>query len=666
MAQKATQIDFLLSGMTDAAGNALALGKVYCYAAGTDDTNKTIWLDMDKATPADNPIILDSKGTKLRYGDGLYKFVIKDSANVTIDTRDNISIGLTQGPWIDVAEYASLTAAVTAIGTVTDTTLLINSSTAVTANTTVTANIRLQFTAKGLITKTSGTLLIARVPEGMGLEQRFVGFDIDDVTLSVGAVQEVHPEWWGENTTPGTTDMSTEVQSAINSIPIAATQGEMGGGGIVKYNTGIYLLNTGLTNNGRKVSFLGSGIDNTTLRKGAGIDLIKMDSYFNFQSIRDMTLDGNSQTGTLIYLNTPNYWSLENLSLKNNGGTTADTNAALYCEQSTVGHMKHIMFFNNIRDGYFNTVNALKIYDIHLSTDESGAVYDGMEFVSITDIEIYGITMSGKSGGLAFKSCYNVKINGAYLEHTHAFNVITVGVLGQPTRGFSLSGVNISRSGTDASVSPTILVQSSSSGISISDVVIYLSQSVGAHTVGWIELVEATNVSIKNVIIRGFNAVLTAANVIKTSSVGPDYVTLENIYAQDNVGNTESMTLRADYLIVRNTNIPIEINGNSTNVLFENASGVITGNAEISIASATALAVGESPVYSVSGTTSITSITAESTRVGKRVTLIFADILTFTKGNNLKLVGNFVTSVDDTITLVSDGINWIEVSRSIN
>jgi hypothetical protein len=66
----------------------------------------------------------------------------------------------------------------------------------------------------------------------------------------------------------------------------------------------------------------------------------------------------------------------------------------------------------------------------------------------------------------------------------------------------------------------------------------------------------------------------------------------------------------------------------------------------------------------ISGTTNITSIVAAYK--GKRVTLIFQDVLTVTDGGNIKLNGNFVTSADDTLTLICDGTNWIEVSRSAN
>ena len=71
-------------------------------------------------------------------------------------------------------------------------------------------------------------------------------------------------------------------------------------------------------------------------------------------------------------------------------------------------------------------------------------------------------------------------------------------------------------------------------------------------------------------------------------------------------------------------------------------------------------------VTHISGTTNITSVSGSGIAAGTRIILIFDDILTFTDGSNLKLAGNFVTTADDTITLVFDGSNWIEVSRSIN
>ena len=69
--------------------------------------------------------------------------------------------------------------------------------------------------------------------------------------------------------------------------------------------------------------------------------------------------------------------------------------------------------------------------------------------------------------------------------------------------------------------------------------------------------------------------------------------------------------------------------------------------------------------FRITGTTGITSLTAAG-HTGHRVTLIFSDVLTVTDGSNLRLAGNFTTSANDTMTLICDGTNWFELSRSAN
>jgi len=71
-------------------------------------------------------------------------------------------------------------------------------------------------------------------------------------------------------------------------------------------------------------------------------------------------------------------------------------------------------------------------------------------------------------------------------------------------------------------------------------------------------------------------------------------------------------------------------------------------------------------VFHVSGTATITSITSTNINAGTVICIIFDGALTFTDGSNLKLNGNFVTTADDTITLVYDGTNWYEIARSVN
>lgn len=72
-------------------GNPLVGGKLYTYAAGTT-TPLATYSDVDLTTPNANPVILDGAGRATVYLESAsYKFVLKDSSDVTIRTQDNVS-----------------------------------------------------------------------------------------------------------------------------------------------------------------------------------------------------------------------------------------------------------------------------------------------------------------------------------------------------------------------------------------------------------------------------------------------------------------------------------------------------------------------------------------------------------------------------------------------
>jgi len=83
------------------------------------------------------------------------------------------------------------------------------------------------------------------------------------------------------------------------------------------------------------------------------------------------------------------------------------------------------------------------------------------------------------------------------------------------------------------------------------------------------------------------------------------------------------------------------------------------------LASATALTLIPYTDYiTITGTANITSIATSWAR--RFVTLKFQDGATITKGSNLKIAATWVTTANDTLSLVCDGIDWYEVSRSEN
>lgn len=77
---------------TDSAGNPLAGGKLYTYAAGTD-TPLATYSDEAGATPNTNPVVLDARGEATVFWSAApYKIVLKDSADVTLWTQDDVYV----------------------------------------------------------------------------------------------------------------------------------------------------------------------------------------------------------------------------------------------------------------------------------------------------------------------------------------------------------------------------------------------------------------------------------------------------------------------------------------------------------------------------------------------------------------------------------------------
>ncbi len=101
-AANAQQVESLIAGITynDA---PLAGGLVYTYAAGTT-TNKTTWTDATKLVASTNPVVLDSQGRANIYADGSYKFVFKTSADVLVDTLDNLFYAIPSTTGFDVTQ----------------------------------------------------------------------------------------------------------------------------------------------------------------------------------------------------------------------------------------------------------------------------------------------------------------------------------------------------------------------------------------------------------------------------------------------------------------------------------------------------------------------------------------------------------------------------------
>lgn len=90
----ATSLAPVLLQLFDNNGDKLAGGLIYTYEAGTT-TPLATYQDLEGLVANANPVVLNSAGRgSIRLTDGVYyKFVIKDSDGVTLDTIDDIVAG---------------------------------------------------------------------------------------------------------------------------------------------------------------------------------------------------------------------------------------------------------------------------------------------------------------------------------------------------------------------------------------------------------------------------------------------------------------------------------------------------------------------------------------------------------------------------------------------
>lgn len=289
MAQKGAIFEFLLNQQRVATG-ALAGGYAYFYEVG-GTTPKTIWLDRDKITTAANPYQLDANGTAQLYGDGLYRIVIKDSAGVTRYDRDNMRFtdAVSSGAELNASDYASLAAAVAAIGS-TVATLVISSPQSVTDNLSIPSTLSIRALNTGIITVASGKTLTINSNISAGDYQIFAG------SGTVTGLKETRPVWFG-----AVGNDSTDNGTALNNAIAAVSSGR------VKVVSGTYRTKS-------------------TINMKTGVDLILDNGAIIKQDAANINL---------ITANNANNWKIQGGKLQGiNSGTSLTNSAGIFVSNS--------------------------------------------------------------------------------------------------------------------------------------------------------------------------------------------------------------------------------------------------------------------------------------------------------------------------------------------
>lgn len=256
--------------------------KVLVTDAGTTNAKK-YWTDEGKTSAVSSGVLTDSDadGVVGAFFDGDYRFRVTqfddsaldnpidwDKVKVTSDTAtmwegnfgttyptaaaknifhqflkvDNATtpataeIGINMGSaFITLSDSITddFNAAITAIGG-SSATLKVTTALTLTANATVPINIALVITKTGSIVTDGNTLTINGSLDA-GPWKIFTATTGEVVFGQL--VEAIYPDWWTLNATPGTTDMSTAIQSAFDSLPTDH-------GGLIQFLDAIYGLGT--------------------------------------------------------------------------------------------------------------------------------------------------------------------------------------------------------------------------------------------------------------------------------------------------------------------------------------------------------------------------------------------------------------------------------------
>lgn len=343
----------------DSAGAPLSGGLLYAYVPGTT-TAKATYSDAALTTANAHPVVLDSRGEAIVYLSGPTKLKLTTSAGVEVWAPTQAFDGIVQSsgstPYlVDAAESdqgaagsgRSVKDIVDAVTTSFATMVFDHTSSS--ANTdyvfgtseTIGSSIVLDIRNGARLSIASGKTLTIYSPENIIAQpnqQIFTGSG----TIAFTKGGTVYPDWWGANSTPGTTDMTAEIGAAYTAL-----QGT-NGCGIVKLLPATYAvadLSFAKNDNQEGLNIEGSGRATTIVPASghtSGNPIITLAGTHaaatKWITIADLIIDGNNTVLGGIKIEPSSNCRLRDVTILDCDGTALETQRAydLYCTRVRV------------------------------------------------------------------------------------------------------------------------------------------------------------------------------------------------------------------------------------------------------------------------------------------------------------------------------------------
>ncbi len=551
---------------------------------------------------------------------------------------------------IDASSYASINAAVTAIGS-TPTTLIVSNVQTLIASLTIPSTLTLKITHGGSIVKASTYTLTINGNFEVGLYQVFSGFSKGNVTFASGTISEVHPEWWG------LTDYGASITQAIFSIKSV-------GGKVKILTSGDITTAIDATNilTGMVIEGVGSTMGSTSTVLNGKFDGVVFDCTASQNLIfRDLQVDGDATTSPkcaflLARKSTGASAGWHNFYNVKNSLTSKFTVAAVYSYGSEVNNYYGCMFCNcyaGAKTMLFTNNNISSLTStyqtIQTVTSSSAVTYifggqyynmggsgsDLFYFEGINDFRIYGSLWychTGVTGGRSY----------VYVDTTNAGSqfVCIEGIRGEPGArpdyGFYFGDTT----------APILNWSISNCQLDVATNTLYAHANITMYNLHVSNIYDpsSTGISLKN---------LSTGTLI-----------LDALKLNCRVGGTVSSAYMSGM------SSRITLSGTLTNsIIHNNETGLLTmrGGAIGTFANSQTPDVRGKSNWLTGGTTTIIGLVGGVT--GQIITIISEHTITITDGTYIFLAGstNFTMNATDTLTLIckADG-NWYELGRSDN
>lgn len=504
----------------------------------------------------------------------------------------------------------------------------------------------------------------------------------------------------------GSTDDAAAIQAAIDAAEALVVAGASGA--TVRFLGKRYRINSGLTIERNGIHLVGAGWAATQLMffGGTTVDAIK----FGAADPTTTELAGNGIRGMQITNYTANPTTAHGVKLDR---CRLFIGRELYVVNfrtgiGIYGGLETIMFDTlDVQSGSIYSASSagelIKIDRRQVASGQPAAVEDpnapGTYYVMPYSVYISNANLRGMI--TTYRPTYCIFVgacDGLYMSNIHAgFSELTVLHFKQSQQNLYIANVNVvglfldpSPGTTDIGIyyeaasfatanifrhfySGFIVSGASSTGIliaedNVTDVRfangrISDSSGPGVNISGDVNRVSFDHVSFHN----NNQAASTHAHALVTSG---DRVAFSNcdftgtgyrgIQAAD-VGATVTTLSIVGCRFFSTTDVAMLLNQADRNIVVQ---GCISDKSRTIASAAAITAPYEHDTIIVTGTTNINTINNQY--AGRKLTIIFTGALTLTDGTPARMAGNFTTSADDVLELVSDGTTWYERSRSVN